>query len=366
MGSSGYGTDMGIPRLDPAADVVALTAALIDIPSESGDEEAIADAVEQFLADVDHLDVRRHGNTIAASTNQGRLERVVIAGHLDTVPANSNLPHRLDATNVHGLGACDMKGGVAVALRLARVLGEPARDVTFFFYEAEEIDSKYNGLRLIGQSHPKWLDCDFAILMEPSNAGVEAGCQGTLHAAVRTEGIRSHSARSWKGSNAIHHAAEILTRLQTYEPRVVRVDGLDYREGMNAVGISGGVAGNVIPDECVVTVNHRFAPSTSIAEATAAVTELFAGFDVRIGDAVAGAPPSLDNPAVAAFVAAVGGSVRPKFGWTDVACFAALGIPAVNYGPGDPALAHSKGEYVPIVDLLDCERHLTTWLGGIG
>ncbi len=365
LGSPGYGTDVGTRRLDPAADVVALAAALVDIPSESLHEAEIADAVESFLSDVEHLDVRRHGNTIAASTNLGREQRVVLAGHLDTVPAHDNLPHRLDATKLAGLGACDMKGGVAIALRLARVIAEPAHDVTYFFYEGEEVASKFNGLRLIGESNPDWLACDFAILMEPSNAGVEAGCQGTLRVEVRTKGARAHSARSWKGSNAIHHATEILSRLQAYEPKTVTVDGLDYREGMNAVAISGGIAGNVIPDECVVTVNHRFAPSTSADEALTHVQELFDGFDVTVIDSVAGALPSLDNEAVKSFVQSVGASVQPKFGWTDVARFAALGIPAVNYGPGDPALAHSKDEFVPLVELLDCERHLTRWLTGI-
>ena len=287
----------------------------------------------------------------------------MIAGHLDTVPVNDNLPARREGELLHGLGTCDMKGGDAVILRLAATVPEPNRDLTFILYEAEEIESEFNGLNLLSQSNPELMTADFAILMEPSDAVVEAGCQGTLRVEVRATGERAHSARSWRGVNAIHRAGDILDRLNAYEPRKPVIDGLEYREGLNAVFIRGGVAGNVLPDECVVEVNHRFAPDRTEAEAEQFVREFFEGYDVRLTDTAPGALPGLAVPAAKAFIEAVGGEVNPKFGWTDVARFTALGVPAVNFGPGDPMLAHKQEEFVPIEHIERCERQLRDWLG---
>ncbi len=352
------------PTLDLDADVVTLTRQLVDIESVSRDEKLIADAVYGALSRLPHLTVTRRGHTIVAHTDLGHSERVIIAGHLDTVPLNDNLPSRLDeeAGLLHGLGTCDMKGGDAVILKLAATLIEPNRDVTFVLYEAEEIDEVFNGLRALSETDPDLLRADFAILMEPSNGVVEAGCQGTLRVEVTATGERAHSARSWKGVNAIHGAADILTRLKAYEPRTPVIDGLQYHEGLNAVRIRGGVAGNVVPDECVVEVNYRFAPDVSTDEAQSFVRDFFSGYDVRLTDLGAAAMPGLDRPAAQAFVAAVGGVVNPKFGWTDVARFTALGVPAVNFGPGDPLLAHKQEEHVPIDQIRNCEVALRTWL----
>jgi succinyl-diaminopimelate desuccinylase len=348
--------------IDLTADAVALTEQLVNIESVSRNEQAIADAVETALAVYPHLTVTRRGHTVIARTTLGRAERVVVAGHLDTVPVNDNLPARRDGAILHGLGTCDMKGGVAVALRLAATLPEPDRDVTYVFYEAEEIEAEFNGLKLLSESDPELLQADFAILMEPSNAVVEAGCQGTLRVEVRTTGERAHTARSWMGTNAIHQAADILARLNSYEARTPDIDGLTYHEGLNAVFVSGGVAGNVVPDECVVTVNFRFAPDRSEAEATLFVCEFFEGYDVTVVDSAPGALPGLDRPAAKAFVDAVGGTVNPKFGWTDVARFTTLGVPAVNFGPGDPLLAHKQDEHVPVEHIERCEQQLRAWL----
>jgi succinyl-diaminopimelate desuccinylase len=354
--------------LDLTADPVTLTAQLVDIESVSHDEQAITDAVEVALRALPHLSVSRHGNTVVARTMLGRGERVVIAGHLDTVPVNANLPSRLEAgpggAVLHGLGTCDMKGGDAVILTLAATVPEPVRDVTYILYDCEEIDARFNGLNKLSQSDPDLMVADFAILMEPSNAVVEAGCQGTLRVDVRTTGERAHSARSWRGVNAIHGAAEVLARLNAYESRRPVIDGLEYREGLNAVFIRGGVAGNVLPDECVVEVNHRFAPDRSEAEAEAFVREFFDGFEVVLTDSAPGALPGLDVPAAKAFIEAVGGEVNPKFGWTDVARFTALGVPAVNFGPGDPMLAHKQEEHVPVEHIERCEAQLRAWLTG--
>lgn len=350
--------------LDLTTDVVELTRQLVDIESVSRNEQEIADAVEAVLSGVPHLAVTRVGHTIVARTELGRPDRVVIAGHLDTVPLNANLPARLEDGVLHGLGSVDMKGGVAVALKLATTLAEPVRDVTYVFYEAEEVDAEANGLRKLSLSHPELLAGDFAILMEPSNAGVEAGCQGTMRVEVRTTGERAHSARSWMGVNAIHGAAPILAKLQEFEPRRPVIDGLEYHEGLNAVFISGGVAGNVLPDECVVTVNFRFAPDRSEAEAEAFLRDFFDGYDVTVTDTAPGALPGLSVPAAKAFIEAVGGEAHPKFGWTDVARFTALGVPAVNFGPGDPLLAHKQEEHVPVEQIVRCEQQLRAWLEG--
>jgi succinyl-diaminopimelate desuccinylase len=350
--------------LDLSADAVTLTEQLVNIESVSRDERAIADAVEAALRSLPHLAVTRRGHTVVARTELGHAERVVIAGHLDTVPLNDNLPARREGDLLHGLGTCDMKGGDAVILRLAATVPAPNRDVTYILYEAEEIEAEFNGLHLLGQTDPDLMAADFAILMEPSGAIVEAGCQGTMRVDVRTTGERAHSARSWKGVNAIHGAADVLNRLNAFEARMPVIDGLEYHEGLNAVFISGGVAGNVLPDECVVSVNYRFAPDRSEAEAEQFLREFFDGYDVTLRDSAPGAVPGLGLPAAKAFVETVGGDVRPKFGWTDVSRFSALGVPAVNFGPGDPMLAHKQEEHVPVADIEHCERQLRRWLGG--
>ena len=349
-------------RLDVGAGVVALARQLVDVPSESGEEAALADAVEAVLRTAPHLEVERLGHTLVARTRLGRTQRVAVAGHLDTVQANDNLPARLEDGVLHGLGSCDMKGGVAVALHLAVTLEAPVRDVTWLFYDCEEVESERNGLSRLARSRPELLAADFAVLMEPSDARVEAGCQGTIRVEVPTTGERAHAARSWRGSNDVHAMADVLARLQAYDARRPVVDGLRYHEGLNAVRIEGGVAGNVIPDRCVVTVNHRFAPDRSEEEAVAFVTSFFAPHDVVVVDSAPGALPGLSVPAAADFVAAVGGEVAPKFGWTDVARFSALGVPAVNYGPGDPSFAHHRDEHVPVEQVERVAERMQAWL----
>jgi succinyl-diaminopimelate desuccinylase len=351
-----------VAHLDLSRDVVSLTADLVDIPSESLHENEICDEVEAALTGLTHLDVVRDGHTLVARTSLGRPERVVVAGHLDTVPANANFPSRLDGEVLWGLGSCDMKGGVAIALRLAAHVTAPSRDVTYVFYEGEEIEHEFNGLGRVARERPELLAADFAILMEPTDAIVEAGCQGTLRVDVVTRGERAHSARWWHGSNAVHAAAEVLNRLTTYTPREVEIDGLVYREGMSAVGISGGVAGNVVPDEARISVNYRFAPDLNQQQALEHVHELFEGFEIFVTDTAPGALPGLDRPAAAAFVEAIGVPVGPKYGWTDVAQFTQLGIPAVNFGPGDPVYAHKADEHVPVEHLTRVEEAMTRWL----
>ena len=353
--------------LDPRAPVAQLARQLIDIPSVSGDEKAIADAVEAALRTAPHLEVLRDGDAVMARTSLGRAKRVIVAGHLDTVPIKGNVPAREDDGLLIGRGSVDMKSGVAVALHLAVTLAEPAHDVTWIFYDHEEVESVLNGLGRLARNHPEWLEADLAILGEPTSGGVEGGCNGTLRADVLIPGVAAHSARAWKGVNAIHRAAPLLAALAAHEPETLTVDGLDYREGLNAVGVRGGIAGNVIPDECVVTINFRFAPSRTPDAAQAWLEEFVAGaglgkYAVTITDIASGARPGLDDPLAQSLVRAVGAEPTAKLGWTDVARFGELGIPAVNFGPGDASLAHADHEACPIDQIDSCTAALSAWL----
>jgi succinyl-diaminopimelate desuccinylase len=352
--------------LDLSVDAGVLTAVLVDVDSVSGNEASLADAVEASLRAYPALNVERDGNVVLARTDVGHEQRVVLAGHLDTVPIADNVPSRLDVDVLHGCGTVDMKSGVAVMLRLAHLVGtgalEPRVDLTWVFYDREEVEAARNGLGRLARERAGVLAGDLAILLEPTHGVVEAGCQGTLRALVRTKGVRAHSARSWLGENAIHAAAQVLERLASYEAREIEVENLLYREGLNAVAITGGVAGNVIPDECTVTVNFRFAPDRSQDDAQAHVRAVFDGFDVEVVDSAPAARPGLDSPLPRAVVEAVGGEPRAKLGWTDVARFGELGIPAVNFGPGDPNLAHKPEEHVSVTEVLDTEAALVRFL----
>jgi succinyl-diaminopimelate desuccinylase len=367
--------DQPLPPLDLTADVLTLTRALVDAPSVSGTEGPLADAVETALRGLGGLEVLRVGDTVLARTDLDRDSRIVLAGHLDTVPIADNVPSRLETVDgeerLYGCGTSDMKAGDAVMLRLAGRFGvpgaEPARDLTFVFYDNEEVEAVRNGLGRVAREHRGWLYGDLAILMEPTDGAIEGGCQGTLRVVLTVTGTRAHSARSWLGVNAVHGAAGLLATLAAYEAREVEIDGLHYREGLNAVRIEGGVAGNVVPDECRVTVNFRFAPDRDEDDAVAHVREVFAdalaaGVGFEVTDLSGGALPGLSEPAAAAFLAAVGQPARAKLGWTDVARFAAFGIPALNFGPGDPNLAHQVGEYTRVDRLQPAEDALVAYL----
>ncbi|GAB3012707.1 succinyl-diaminopimelate desuccinylase [Mycobacterium bourgelatii] len=351
--------------LDLRGDPVDLTAALVDIPSESRDEGRIADEVEAALrAQTSGFEIIRNGNAVLARTAWGRPSRVMLAGHLDTVPVADNLPSRRAGGVLHGCGTADMKSGDAVFLHLAATVAEPAHDLTLVFYDCEEIDSAANGLGRIQRELPEWLVADVAILGEPTAGWIEAGCQGTLRVVISASGTRAHSARSWLGDNAIHKLGAVLDRLASYQARSVDIDGCVYREGLSAVRVDGGVAGNVIPDAASVTVNFRFAPDRSVEAALQHVRDVFDGLDVRIEvtDTAAGALPGLAQPAAKALVDAAGGQVRAKYGWTDVSRFAALGIPALNYGPGDPNLAHKRDERVDVEEITAAVAMLRRYL----
>lgn len=339
-----------------------LTLDLVNIASVSKDEKAIADLVEEALSRVKHLKVSRINNSVVAQTNFGHSKRVVIAGHLDTVPANNNFPGKKTETEVIGLGSVDMKSGVAAALKLAAEVQNAKFDITYLFYEAEEIETKFNGLELIAKQAKDILKCDFAILMEPTNGIIEVGCQGTLRFEVSVKGKRSHAARWWNGKNAIHGLTGLLEIANSYVSREPVIDGYKFREGLQAVKINGGVAGNVVPDLVTVTFNHRFAPDTTPSQAEQNMKKLFKDFDFQLLDAASGAPTGLDNELIKNFVSTVGTDIAPKFGWTDVARFAAAGIPAINFGPGDPNLAHHPDEVVKIKQIENVFSSLKSWL----
>ena len=381
-------------RLD--SDPIDLTAALVDIPSVSGDEARLTDLVEDALIAQPHLSVVRDGNVVVARTSSRRSRRVLIAGHLDTVPIADNVPSRREGDRLYGCGTSDMKSGDAVLLHLAGTLTHPAYDLTYVLYDNEEVEADRNGLKRLVDTRRDLLEADLAILMEPTNGQVEAGCQGTLRVRVTVPGRRAHSARGWLGENAIHAAAPLLTRLvrydprsveidgctfreglnavhaaapvlatlAAYEPRQVEIDGCTYREGLNAVRIEGGVAGNVVPDACTVTVNFRFAPDRTEDQALEHVREVLAPYALRLTDSSPGALPGLAAPAARHFLDAVGGEPVAKYGWTDVARFAALGIPAVNYGPGDPGLAHTREEHVRTPLITEAAALLRRYLTG--
>ena len=343
-------------------EIGALTLDLVNIASVSQDEQAIADSIQAALVEVKHLKVSRINNSIIAKTNFGANQRVVIAGHLDTVPANNNFPGKKTSTEVIGLGSVDMKSGIAAALKLAAAVTNSKYDVTYLFYESEEIETKYNGLELITKQAKDLLNCDFAILMEPTNGIIEVGCQGTLRFQVSARGTRSHSARWWNGENAIHALTPVLEILNSYKSREPIIDGHKFREGLQAVKINGGVAGNVVPDEVTMTINHRFAPDTTPAEAEENMKKLFKDFNFQLLDVASGAPTGLNNELIKDFVSKIGTAIAPKFGWTDVARFAAAGIPAINFGPGDPNLAHHPDEAVKIKQIEDVFASLKDWL----
>ena len=344
--------------------LLELTEQLCAIPSVSGEERALADFVEARLRErAGALDITRFDNNVIARTTGDKATRVVLGGHLDTVPPNDNQTPRRDGDVLHGLGTADMKGGLAVMLELAERLDRARHEVTLVFYEGEEVADEHNGLRHLFDHDASLLACDFAILLEPTGGWVEAGCQGTIHVRATFTGQRAHSARPWMGVNAIHRAAPLLERLATYDVQPVIVDGLEYREALQVVRVTGGVANNVVPDACECVVNRRYAPSRSLDDAIAEVVALVDDADaVEVINASMAAPPNLTHPLVADFVAGGPHGVRPKLGWTDVARFAARGIAACNFGPGDPELAHTAHERVDERDLRHCADVLAAYL----
>ena len=349
-----------------ADDVVALTAQLVDIPSVSGEEGRIADEIEATLRKHGRLEVLRDGDAVVARTNLRKPVRILLAGHTDTVPVAGNVPGRLEGGVLWGRGSVDMKGGDAVLLHLATTLREPRTDLTWVFYDHEEVEASLNGLGRLASRHPDWLEADLAVLGEPTDGGIEGGCNGTMRFSLTARGVAAHSARPWMGENAIHALLPALETLAAWQPQTRAVDGLDYTESLLAVAIGGGRAGNSVPDEARLVVNFRFAPDRSPDEAEAYVRSLFPGYEFDVQDMAPGARPGMDHAEFArlARLLAEEGAGEPtaKLGWTDVARFADLSIPAINCGPGDPLLAHRDDEACPTDQIVRLARVFERWL----
>ena len=349
-------------------DLLDRVAELVAVPSVSQEEAALADLVEGRLRTTSWLEVGRIGDNLVARTS-GPGPRLVVAGHLDTVPPNGNAAPRRDRDVLWGLGAADMKAGLAVMLELAAERRPPPIGLTLAFYVAEEIGREHNGLLQIEAADPTLLSGDAAILCEPTGAVVEAGCQGSLALAVTLVGVRAHTARPWRGANAIHRLGPLIERVADWPQRRPVLDGCTYREALQAVGVQGGVAGNVVPDSVTLSLNHRFAPDRTAQQAAEAVrAHLAPALDETLGDstvvrdAAGGAPPNLDHRLLARLVEETGVAPRAKLGWTDVAFFAQRGIPAANFGPGDPELAHTADENVTLTDVQAVHRALRSLL----
>jgi succinyl-diaminopimelate desuccinylase len=354
------------------SDLLASTAELVAIPSVSHDESAIADLLHDRLAAVPGLAVERIEDNVVARTQRGRPARLVLAGHTDTVPPNGNAEPRIDGDRLWGLGSADMKGGLAVMLELAATAGAPALDVTYVFYVCEEVERSYNGLSHLWAVRPDLIAGDAAVLLEPTGGRVEAGCQGTLRLSASLAGRRAHTARPWMGVNAIHRLGRLLALVEGYEGRRPVIDTCEYREALQAVAVHGGVAANVVPDQASVVLNHRFAPDRTVDEAERSLLELLgpalddAGDEVTRVDWAPPAAPALAHPLLASLVAASGAAPRAKLGWTDVAFFAERGVPATNFGPGDPSVAHTADEAVERSEIEAVHRILAGVLAGDG
>jgi len=332
-------------------DLMELTSTLIAVPSVSFEEGPLTELIQAELSQLAHLELTRVGDNLVARTQLGRSTRVVLAGHTDTVPVNGNAVPRLDGDVLWGLGAADMKGGLAVMLELARLHEAPAVDVTYVFYAREEVAAADSGLGELFELRPDLLEGDVAFLGEPTDGEIEAGCQGTMRFRVRLAGHRSHIARAWMGRNAIHRLGGLLTAISEYEPRQPEILGCQFHEALQVVRVEGGVAGNVVPDSAEIDLSHRFAPDRTPAEAEAHVRSVLAphledGDELELVDMSPAAAPAVDHPCVAALIERHGLGVRGKLGWTDVARFTAHGIPAVNLGPGDSTLAHAPEEHL--------------------
>ena len=344
-------------------DLLTFTAELVDMGSESYAEGPFVDWMQALLEGLDHLEVTRVGDNLVARTSLGRRQRLILAGHSDTVPANGNAKARIEGDVLWGLGSADMKGGLAVMLALAQEVVAPAVDLTYIIYAREEVARDQSGLTELALARPDLVTGDCAILGEPTSATIEAGCQGALRFELHLAGARAHTARPWMGRNAVHRLAPILTALADYQARTPTIDGCEYRESLQAVGVTAGVAGNVVPDRAELRIHHRFAPDRTPAEAEAFVTDLLGphledGDELVVVDCSPACPPSLSHPLLDRLVGDNQLEVRAKLGWTDVAQLAEIGIPATNFGPGDAAVAHSAGEFLDRASLERCHRVL--------
>lgn len=340
--------------------------ALVAIDSVSRNEATLAHHVAVVLSRNEALDVERIGDNVVARTTGHHATRLLVAGHLDTVPGNAGDAVIVD-DELRGVGACDMKGSLAVMLELATDPAPRSVEVTWIFYAREEIARSESGLLEIAQLRPELLDADAALLAEPTDGRVEAGCQGVLRVLVEMTGARAHTARPFTGRNAIHRLGDVINRVASYEPRTATLDGISYVEQLQVVDVKGGVAANVVPDHASCALNHRVAPDRTQEEATASLVAFLGdlieeGDTFTVTDWASPAVPSLTNDRLTQLVSLTGERALGKLGWTDVATFTELGTPATNFGAGDPLLAHRSDEFVTLSQLDEFATVLTAWL----
>jgi succinyl-diaminopimelate desuccinylase len=350
---------VGEPSLTGSVGQICLE--LVATSTPTGQEAPLTEAVLRRCRalDVPH---ERIGNAVVARTGEDG-DAVALVGHLDTVPNWEGGTATVEGDRIVGRGAADMKGGVAVMVRLLERLAREPRPVVHVFYDREEGPHLENGIhRVIAESRLLGRP-GLAVVLEPTAGTIHAGAVGTLNAEVVYRGAAAHAARPWEGRNAVTAGGPALVRFGARERRAVEVDGLTYYDVVTVTTAVGGTARNVVPDRFALGVNVRYAPGRSAAEARAEVAAL-AGAEAEIAwlDDAASARPALDAPAVAAFVRRTGLEVRPKQAWTDVATLSAAGIPALNYGPGDPAQAHQPGEWVSVTAMARCEDVLLGFL----
>lgn len=334
----------------PTPDLAARTLQLVDVPSESRHEAVLVELVRELVPGrplYDDGEVLLYGDPDAP---------VVLAGHLDTIPAQDNLPGRIADGAVHGVGASDMKGGVAVMVELARA-GAPAR---YLFFNREEVPVSESPLPALFATD-LLAGTELAVVLEPTDGILHAGCLGNIQARVSFHGESAHSARPWTGVNAIHELVRGLASLVELEPRDVELDGLVYREVVSAVRVEGGIASNVVPAAASVELNFRYAPGSTRAEAEARLRALVPNGELEILSNSPSAPPALGNPRAEALRQLVP-DVAPKQAWTPVAQFAEQGIDAINYGPGATGYAHKRDEQIPVASLERCFGTLATFL----
>lgn len=340
--------------------------ALVSIASVSRNEAAIAHYVAEVLKRSPALDVERIGDNVIARTTGHHSTRLLVAGHLDTVPGDAS-EAKIVGDQLRGVGACDMKGSLAVMLELAADPTPRSVEVTWVFYAREEISRRESGLIEIAELRPELLDCDAAVLAEPTDGHVEAGCQGSLRVLVEMSGARAHTARPYTGRNAIHRLGNVITKVASYEPRTATIDGLDFVEQLQVVDVDGGVAPNVVPDRASCTLNHRVAPDRTKEEAEAWLVSFLRdviddGDRVSAVDWAPSAEPLLTNERLATLVSLTKVPAKGKLGWTDVATFAEMKIPATNFGAGDSELAHRSDEFVTLAQLNEFAHVLREWL----
>ena len=334
---------------------------LINISSVTGDEILILDFIEEFLSKNNFSGelIRNDGGVIAIPKNSS--QKIALVGHVDTVPLSKTQKLKFDDIDlISGRGSVDMKGGISIILHS---LVEENQDIIGVFYTAEEGPYEMNGL---GDLMPTILsnkNLEFSIILEPTNCEIELGCLGTLNANIKLKGIAAHSARPWVGENPIYKIGDISKKVSDNEITLLDIEGLEFKQVLSITKVSSGIANNVIPDEAILNINFRFSPEMTNDDAQNFINNMFSEFgEIEITSSSEGAMPNIENSNIKNFISSTGLSPNPKQAWTDIARFYSHGIASVNFGPGDPLLAHTADEHVSKKQLLESYELLMNFL----